>query len=72
MRKKTTRGTSSRNTITKPTANRSLQIARETIRTLSSDELSQAATGAAALICPWDTDQTQQTKDTMPSGGQKR
>jgi hypothetical protein len=65
MRKNAPKGTSSRKSITKPTAKRSLQIAKETIRTLSSDELSQAATGVAApgITCPWNSSVTLTEKD---------
>ena len=60
MRKKILRGTSSRKSLTTPTAKRPLQIAKETIRTLSSDELTQAAAGVAARYCPLNTVETRE------------
>jgi len=63
MRKKIVRGTSSRKSITTPTAKRPLQIAKETIRTLTSDELTRAAAGAAAVICPFTTASTRDPGD---------
>ncbi|MEO7733268.1 MAG: hypothetical protein ABIY55_20055 [Kofleriaceae bacterium] len=59
MRKKNLSRASSSKSITKAAGNRPLQIAKETIRTLSSDELTQAATGVARFYCPTPTEQTQ-------------
>jgi len=69
MRKKIVRGTSSRKSNATPTAKRPLQIAKETIRTLSSDELTNAAGGqAAALVCPWNTASTREPSDPGTGG----
>jgi len=61
MRKKIVRSRTSN-------AKRPLQLARETIRTLSPEELTEAAggRGAVAQVCPWNTAGTELPND--PSG----
>ncbi|MBC7978137.1 MAG: hypothetical protein H7138_24400 [Myxococcales bacterium] len=59
MRKKASRNPSTR----KPTARRSLQITKETVRTLSSNELTQIATGRE-ITCP--NSATQVPHDAVP------
>lgn len=65
MRKKNPSRAASSKSITKAVANRPLRLAKETIRTLSADELTQAATGVALLYCPTPSYPTQQDPGTI-------
>jgi hypothetical protein len=67
MRKKASGRTSSRKSTTKPAARRSLPLKKETIRSLTADDLTQVATGMAQITCPMST-QTQTREPGDPIG----
>jgi hypothetical protein len=69
MRKKASRRSPSRRSTTKPTARRTLEIAKETIRTLGADDLTQVVTGIG-VVCPNSGETRQDTQ--MPPDHNKR